>query len=154
MEASELVAKVRKRYDLTQTQLARILGVSQPTIGSYEAGEVDKPNYKIVKRLEDILAGKEPIPAVLRVADKKLFRQLIMGAELIDNEWLTTDMVPKLQELINRARKSRHTESTENVMGVSTGSHSAGSGKIKDGCQPRDKKSPKFPASGRRNESP
>lgn len=117
MEASELITEVRKKFHLTQDDLARILGVSQPTVGSYEAGEIQKPNYKLIKKLEDILEGRIKINPALRGVDKGLFNDLIMGAEAISDEWLTGEMVPKLQDLVARARRSQHGNAARGALG-------------------------------------
>ncbi len=56
-EISEL-GKRRRRLGVTQTQLAKLAGVSQSLIAKIEAGKVD-PSFSNVKRLSDALEDLE-----------------------------------------------------------------------------------------------
>lgn len=47
---------MRKRHGLTQTQLAKLSGVSQSLIAKLEAGIID-PSYSNVKKITEVLAG-------------------------------------------------------------------------------------------------
>ena len=50
MEPHELVRTVRRRRGLTQAELARAAGTSQPVVSAYEAGRRD-PTYGTLRRL-------------------------------------------------------------------------------------------------------
>ena len=61
-ELNEIKA-LRKRHNLTQSQLAKLSGVSQSLIAKLEAGLID-PSYSNFRKLHDVLTGlaekKEP----------------------------------------------------------------------------------------------
>ena len=52
------VKRLRKKHNLTQTQLARIAGVSQSLIAKIEAGSID-PTFSHVRKILEVLHGKE-----------------------------------------------------------------------------------------------
>ena len=43
------IKNLRENYDLTQTELARILNISQPTLSHYESGTRDIPVDILIK---------------------------------------------------------------------------------------------------------
>jgi transcriptional regulator with XRE-family HTH domain len=58
MEPSALLRAVRRRQGLTQAELARRAGTSQPVISAYEGGHRD-PTYDTLRRL--VAAGGEQL---------------------------------------------------------------------------------------------
>ena len=50
------IRKLRKKYDLTQTQLSKISGVSQSLIAKIESGRIE-PTYVNVRKIFSILTG-------------------------------------------------------------------------------------------------
>lgn len=50
MDPAELLKSVRRRTHLTQAQLARRAGTSQPVVSAYEGGHRD-PTYSTLRRL-------------------------------------------------------------------------------------------------------
>lgn len=67
---SDMLAYLRKRERLSQTELAKKLGVSRSTIGMYEAGERE-PNFETLEAIADyfnvdmntLVGGSVPAPA-------------------------------------------------------------------------------------------
>lgn len=117
-QVSEMIKEIKVRYGLTQPDLARHFGVTQTTISNYANGKVERQDMRIVRGLEDILAGNVKVGTKARRVEKALFNDLIMGAEeIIQDDWLTGDMVPKLQGLIARARRLQHGPATRRAMG-------------------------------------
>ncbi len=69
VEPRELLKAVRRRQGLTQTELARRAGTSQPVISAYEGGHRD-PTYDTLRRLvaaggEQLHLGAQPFPSDL-----------------------------------------------------------------------------------------
>ena len=56
MEPAELIKSLRRRRGLTQAELARRAGTSQPVVSAYECGHRD-PTYSTLRRLVE--AGGE-----------------------------------------------------------------------------------------------
>lgn len=56
MDPAELLRAVRRRHDLSQAELARRAGTSQPVISAYEHGRRD-PSYETLRKL--VAAGGE-----------------------------------------------------------------------------------------------
>ena len=57
MEPSELIAMARRRAGLTQAELARRAGTSQPVISAYERGLRD-PSHRTLRRLVEAAGGR------------------------------------------------------------------------------------------------
>lgn len=57
MEA-EQIKELRARLKLTQEEMARVLGVSYPTIGRWESGKF-KPSRLAIDRLLQLQKGKK-----------------------------------------------------------------------------------------------
>ena len=68
MVPSELLKEVRRRHGLTQAELARRAGTSQPVISAYERGLRD-PTYETLRRLVEAAGERLRLDAVLVTPD-------------------------------------------------------------------------------------
>jgi uncharacterized protein len=68
MVPSELLKKVRRRHGLTQADLARRAGTSQPVISAYERGLRD-PAYETLRRLVEAAGERLELDAVTAMPD-------------------------------------------------------------------------------------
>lgn len=68
MVPSDLLKLVRRRHGLTQMDLARLAGTSQPTISAYERGLRD-PSYETLRRLVAAAGERLELDAVIAEAD-------------------------------------------------------------------------------------
>ena len=67
------IKKLRKRLGLTQSDLAKLSGVSQSLIAKLESNRID-PSYKNVKKIMDVLENikKESEPKIKDIMNKKM----------------------------------------------------------------------------------
>lgn len=95
------LAKLRKDRGLTQTRLAKLLGVSTSTVAMWETGQ-RKPDYHTIARLCEFFAvsfedmagivkplsgeeeGRVPVLGSVRAGMPRLARQEVIGYEYID----------------------------------------------------------------------
>lgn len=63
MSAAQLLREVRRRQGLTQVQLARRAGTSQPVISAYEHGRRD-PGYETLRKLVEAAGERLRVDAV------------------------------------------------------------------------------------------
>jgi transcriptional regulator with XRE-family HTH domain len=68
MVPSELLKQVRRRHGLTQADLARRAGTSQPVISAYERGLRD-PSYETLRRLVEAAGERLELNAVAAMPD-------------------------------------------------------------------------------------
>ncbi len=68
MEPGALIARVRRRSGLTQADLARRAGTSQPVISAYERGHRD-PTFGTLRRLVEAGGGRLRIDAAVASSD-------------------------------------------------------------------------------------
>lgn len=68
MVPSELLKLVRRRQGLTQADLARRAGTSQPVISAYEHGRRD-PSYETLRKLVDAAGERLELEAVIAKSD-------------------------------------------------------------------------------------
>ena len=68
MAPSELLKLVRRRHGLTQAELARRAGTSQPVISAYERGIRD-PTYDTLRRLVEAAGERLRLDAVAPMPD-------------------------------------------------------------------------------------
>lgn len=68
MVPSDLLKLVRRRHGLTQADLARLAGTSQPTISAYERGLRD-PSYETLRRLVGAAGERLKLDAAIAESD-------------------------------------------------------------------------------------
>src|ERR1700730_11920714 len=68
MDPAELIKAVRRRQGLTQAELARRAGTSQPVISAYENGRRD-PSYDTLRKLVEAGGERLQLDAVLPRSD-------------------------------------------------------------------------------------
>lgn len=83
------IQSLREERQMTQNELAKLIGVSTSTIGNYEAG-LRRPKYEILEALADVfnvplglLIGDEQAGRILKVYDK--LQELINIASHLDD---------------------------------------------------------------------
>lgn len=85
-ELGERVAEIRKDNNITQVQMAQMLGVSQQQIASYEAGRVKIPVASLPQLSQILAVSIDEILGVEKRAHRgptaKLQRQMEMISEL------------------------------------------------------------------------
>jgi hypothetical protein len=69
MDAAMIIQTVRRRQGLTQAELARRAGTSQPVISAYEHGRRD-PTYQMLRKLVEAGGERLHIDAVQRESDQ------------------------------------------------------------------------------------
>jgi len=81
----ELLRRVRREAGLTQTELARLAGTSQPTVSDYESDRVS-PSVEVAQRLV-AAAGQEltTVPAWTRADRRSLALARLYGQRLLDD---------------------------------------------------------------------
>ena len=57
-EAPDLIAKIKKKFNLTQPELASVLPITQQAVSEYELGKVKKERYDVIKVLQKVLSGE------------------------------------------------------------------------------------------------
>jgi transcriptional regulator with XRE-family HTH domain len=65
-EAPELIREIKRRFNVRQPQLAPALGISQQAVSDYEAGNVKRERYDVIKKLQAILRGEIVLPESAR----------------------------------------------------------------------------------------
>jgi hypothetical protein len=101
MEPSALLASVRRRNGLTQADLARRAGTSQPVVSAYEHGRRD-PTFGTLRRL--VAAGGEElrVEAVPLVGDR-----LPSPADLAEHGQRLLDVLSLADAIPSRPRAAR-----------------------------------------------
>lgn len=97
MQPAELLRTVRRRRGLTQAELARAAGTSQPVISAYEAGRRD-PTYGTLHRLV-AAAGED-----LQLSARPSGSDLPPPADLADHARRLADVL-SLADAIPRRRR-------------------------------------------------
>jgi uncharacterized protein len=68
MVPAELLKEVRRRHGLTQADLARRAGTSQPVISAYERGRRD-PSFETLRKLVEAAGERLELDAVMAMPD-------------------------------------------------------------------------------------
>jgi transcriptional regulator with XRE-family HTH domain len=68
MDPAAIIKAVRRRHGLTQADLARLAGTSQPVISAYEHGRRD-PSYETLRRIVEAGGEQLRLDAALPPAD-------------------------------------------------------------------------------------
>jgi transcriptional regulator with XRE-family HTH domain len=68
MDPAALIREVRRRRGLTQAELARRAGTSQPVVSAYERGHRD-PGYRMLRRLVEASGERLRLDATLSPDD-------------------------------------------------------------------------------------
>lgn len=102
MEPAALLVAIRRRQGLTQAELARRAGTSQPVVSAYERGHRD-PTYRTLHRL--VAAGGERLRLVAEPASSEL--ALDPPADLEEHGRRLVDVL-SLADAIPQRRRARH----------------------------------------------
>lgn len=97
MQPAELVRAVRRRRGLTQAELARAAGTSQPVISAYEAGRRD-PTHGTLRKLI-AAAGEE-----LRVSARPVAADLPPPVDMADHARRLFDVLTLADAIPHRQR--------------------------------------------------
>lgn len=100
MEPAELIRVVRRRSGLTQADLARRAGTSQPVVSAYERGHRD-PTYSTLRRLVEASGERLFLDAVSTRAE------LPPPSDLQDHARRLLDVL-SLADAIPHRRRSAH----------------------------------------------
>ena len=96
MEPGELLRGVRRRHALTQADLARRAGTSQPVISAYEHGRRD-PTYRTLERLVEAAGEHLRIGADVGVGGPPPARDASERARRLVDVLLLADAIPVRQ---------------------------------------------------------
>ena len=103
MEPGELIREVRRRAGLTQTDLARRAGTSQPVISAYERGHRD-PTHRTLRRMVEAGGARLVLDVTaLEVSNANPPRDLAEHAARLVDALRLADAIP------HRARPRRLT---------------------------------------------
>src|SRR5688572_1068030 len=88
MRPAELIQAVRRRRGLTQAELARLAGTSQPVVSAYENGRRD-PTYETLRKLveaagERLCLDAAPGPPQPRMDEQEHAARLLDVLSLVD----------------------------------------------------------------------
>ena len=93
MEPGELLRSVRRRHALTQTDVARRAGTSQPVISAYEHGRRD-PTFRTLERLIEASGERLRISAEVGTDRPPPARDAIEHGRRLVDVLLLADAIP------------------------------------------------------------
>lgn len=85
------IKRVRKRFGLTQTELAKKAGVSQSLIAKIESGRID-PTYTKTKRIFEVLNSLEE-------------KKMVKASEIMVNKIISINKNDKVKNAINKMKR-------------------------------------------------
>jgi uncharacterized protein len=94
VSAAKLIRDVRRRRGLTQAQLARRAGTTQPVISAYEHGRRD-PGYEMLRKLVEAAGERLRVDAALPGPDLPPSRDAAEHARRLLDVLSLADAVPR-----------------------------------------------------------
>ena len=92
----QMMLTLRTALDLTQAELAGLLGVSRRAIGGWEAGN-SAPNAEHLKHFIELAVRKQVFPAGQEAEEIRVLWKKAHQKVLLDEEWLQALLAPMSQ---------------------------------------------------------